>query len=221
MDDFFNKNSLAMRFLTNVANLILVNIIFLIFSLPLFTIGASLAAMYKIVFTMHNGDEVFVFRDFFQEFKSDFKKATAIWIPILLFMTYFIIEINYLKTFKDMPWLQIPVWIMIFFVVSVLIYAFPLLASFENTIKNTLKNSILLSLGNLPTTIFIIVIYFGMYLAIDFNRVFIVIFGSLALFNGCGFMAWFTAIFLRRIFGLNKAKNKSEEEADDTSKDNL
>ncbi|MCQ2482647.1 MAG: DUF624 domain-containing protein [Clostridia bacterium] len=221
MDDFFNKNSLAMRFLTNVANMILVNIIFIIFSLPLFTIGASLCGLYKIVFSMHNGDEVFVFRDFVQEFKADFKKATIIWIPILLFSAYFAVELGYLNNFKNMPWLQIPVWIMLFFVVSILIYAFPLLASFENSLKNTLKNSILLSLGNLPTTIFIVVIYIGMYLLIDFNHVFIVILGSLALFNGCGFMAWFTALFLRRIFGLNKARNTDNEESTEPSKDNL
>lgn len=193
-----------MRFLTCICNLIFANFLFLLFSLPIFTIGASLTALYKIVFMIHAKDEIFVYKDFKAEFISSFKKATVIWLPILLLTGYFVIELIYLNGFSSMPWLQIPIWIVLFFVACILIYGFPLLANFENSIKNTIKNSILLGLGNLPTTIFIIVIFFGFYLSIDYEPTFIVIWGSLALFFGCAFMAWFIALFLRRIFGINK-----------------
>ena len=57
MNEFFNKNNLAMRFLTNVCNLIFVNFFFLLFSLPIFTIGASLTALYKIILMILANDK--------------------------------------------------------------------------------------------------------------------------------------------------------------------
>lgn len=204
MNEFFNKNNLAMRFLTSICNLILVNLLFLLFSLPIVTIGASLTALYKIVFMMHAKDEIFIYRDFKAEFVDSFKKATIIWVPVLLLSAYFVVELRYLNGFSDMPWLQIPIWIVVFFMACILIYAFPLLANFENSLKNTVKNSILLGLGNLPTTIFVIVIFYALYLSIDYEPAFLVIWGSLAIFMGCAVMAWFIALFLRRIFGIKK-----------------
>lgn len=214
MDEFFNKNSLAMRFLTNVCNLILVNFIFIIFSLPIFTIGASMSSMYRIVFMMLNDEEIFIFRDFKKEFKSSFKNATIVWVPILLLSVFFGIELYYLNDFKNIPWVQIPIWIMIFFIVSLIFYAFPLMAAFENSLKNTVKNAITLSIANLPTTIFFAVLYIVMLLLIDYNPVFIVIFFSFALFIGCSVMALIQAVFLRRIFGLDKLKKKNSTDTD-------
>lgn len=214
MDEFFNKNSLAMRFLTNVCNLILVNFIFIIFSLPIFTIGASMSSMYRILFMMLNDEEIFIFRDFKKEFKSSFKNATIVWVPILLLSVFFGIELYYLNDFKNIPWVQIPIWIMIFFIVSLIFYAFPLMAAFENSLKNTVKNAITLSIANLPTTIFFAVLYIVMLLLIDYNPVFIVIFFSFALFIGCSVMALIQAVFLRRIFGLDKLKKKNSTDTD-------
>lgn len=214
MDEFFNKNSLAMRFLTNVCNLILVNFIFIIFSLPIFTIGASMSSMYRIIFMMLNDEEIFIFRDFKKEFKSSFKNATIVWVPILLLSVFFGIELYYLNDFKNIPWVQIPIWIMIFFIVSLIFYAFPLMAAFENSLKNTVKNAITLSIANLPTTIFFAVLYIVMLLLIDYNPVFIVIFFSFALFIGCSVMALIQAVFLRRIFGLDKLKKKNSTDTD-------
>ena len=53
MNEFFNKDSFAMRFLTQLGNLILVNLIFIITSIPVITIGASLSALYRITFAIH------------------------------------------------------------------------------------------------------------------------------------------------------------------------
>lgn len=211
MNEFFNKNNLAMRFLTNVCNLIFVNFFFLLFSLPIFTIGASLTALYKIIFMILAKEEIFIFRDFKKEFKDNFKNATILWIPILVLSIFFGIELNYLNGFNNMPWLQIPIWIVIFFMACILIYAFPLMSSFENSLKNTVKNSILLGIGNLPTTIFIVVLYLALLLTIDYDGVFIVIWGSIGLFIGCALMALFIGVFLRRIFGLNKIAPKKED----------
>ena len=50
MEDFFKANSPAMRFLTAIFNLIAVNIMFIISSLPVITAGAALTGLIKIVY---------------------------------------------------------------------------------------------------------------------------------------------------------------------------
>ena len=63
MSNFFSKSSIAMRFLSGLGALIIANFLFIITSIPIFTIGASLTALYRITFEIHMGNDPFVIRD--------------------------------------------------------------------------------------------------------------------------------------------------------------
>ena len=52
MDKFFNMDGPVMRGLTRVFDLVLLNLLTVLCSIPLITIGASLAAMHSVLLKM-------------------------------------------------------------------------------------------------------------------------------------------------------------------------
>lgn len=214
MADMFSRESKGMKFLSALGTLIIVNLLFLITSIPIFTIGASITAMYRITFEMHMGRDPFVIKDYFRYFKEGFKSSTAIWIVSL-----FIIGIcgtNLYITLKmldaSLSWLQYPIYIIFWILVSILFYAFPMIALYDHKLPFILKNSVLISLGNLPTTIFFTAIFVIIGLVADFNQSLAVILLSYFLFIGLAFTSWFFGFFINKAFKIEKPKKEKLEE---------
>ncbi len=219
-NSIFNQENPAMRFLTAIANLIIVNLIFIITCIPIFTIGASLSALYRICHEIHLGNHPTVFKEYFAEFKSSFKNSTIIWIPTFLALCFLIADLYVINNLIDAKYvaLQIPVFILLFFVVSIIFYAFPMQATLNQTIKTTVKNALIFGFAKLPTTIFILVIYAFLYLLIDFNAAFGVYIFSFSLFMGCALMCWFCGFFIDRILGIDKKSLAEANAKQETSK---
>ena len=215
MADMFKRTSPGMRFLSGLGTLILCNLLFIITSLPIFTIGASLTAMYRITFDVHIGRDPLVTKDYFKYFKENFKQSTLIWIPCMILTAVWSSSLYIVLKIIDPMYkvLQFPIYILFIAMVSVLIYAFPMIAVFEkNKISNIVKNSLLLSLGNLPTTIFIVAQPVIMFVLADYLQVLGVLFFSLFCFFGFAFDSWFFGFFIDRAFKIDYKEMKKLEE---------
>ena len=202
MNEFFNKDSFAMRFLTQLGNLILVNIIFIITCIPIVTIGASLSALYRVTFAIHCKEEVTVLRTYFDTFRSSFKHSTIISVPTTAALLFFLYEIYLLFFVLDPKYalFQIPVWIMILIILSIWIYSFPMIGLYEQPLKQTIKNSLILAVTNLPVTISTIIVKGGiLFLCLAIPKVGVII-GSFYILFGFSLSAFITAFFLKRIF---------------------
>ncbi|MCR4670700.1 MAG: DUF624 domain-containing protein [Saccharofermentans sp.] len=202
MNDFFNKDSFAMRFLTELCNLIIVNILFMLTCIPIVTIGASLSALYRVTFAIHCKEEVTVVRTYFKTFKSSFKQATLLWVPSFIAFAFFIYEILLILFILDPSYkmTQIPVWFMLILILSVWIYSFPMIGLYEQPLKQTLKNSVILAVSNLPVTISTIVVKGGIIFISLKYPTWGVIIGSFFLLFGFGLSSFVTAFFLKKIF---------------------
>ena len=78
------SDSPVIAFLNKMTDLILLNIIFVICCLPVFTIGAATTAMYYVcIISIRQGDG-YVVRRFFESFRRNFKQATLLWLPMLV-----------------------------------------------------------------------------------------------------------------------------------------
>ena len=104
-----------------------------------------------------------------------------------------------------------------FFLVAIVassFYAFPLLAWFEESFKQILKNSILIALSNLPVTIMYIAISAGLaFLLYQFTTITM----SIMVFIGFSVLALFYSLFLKKIFEKFGAVINFKE-AEDTDK---
>lgn len=161
MGKFFDMESPVMRFLNRVGDLMILNLLMWICCLPIITAGAAFTAQHYVLLKIVRGEEGYLVRGFFKSFKANFKQATLIWLLMLLVVVIYIGDVwifNYSGLTFPKP-LIIAVIAVAVLLLMIAAYVFPVLARFENSIKNTLKNAMLLAFANLPKTILMLACY--------------------------------------------------------------
>ncbi len=63
MDKFFDSGNPVMRFLSRLVDLAILNIMTVVYALPLITAGASLTAMNYVLLHLYRRDETYVTRN--------------------------------------------------------------------------------------------------------------------------------------------------------------
>lgn len=155
MGRIFSLDSPLFSFLSKVADLILLNILTLICCLPIVTVGASMTALHYVVLKMVRDEESYIVRSYFKSFKQNFKQATIIWLILLLVGAVLIGDLFILSfsTIRFSNWIRIALFTVIIIVLLATMHLFPVLSRFDNTIKNTFKNSFFMGILTLPKTI--------------------------------------------------------------------
>lgn len=161
MGKLFNLDSPFMRLLTKMADLMIVNFLTMLCCIPVVTIGAAMSAAHYVLLKMKRDEEGYITRDYFRAFKENFKQATIIWLIALLVIAVLIgdfLIITY-NTVVEIPFLvQAVVLVIGILTIFTLTWVFAVQAKFVNTVKNTIKNSLMLSILNLFRTIVMIIV---------------------------------------------------------------
>lgn len=162
--NIFSSDSLLGRFLNLAADIVILNILWLICSIPIFTIGASTTALYYSLMIRQRRDEGYVHRNFFKSFKDNFKQATVIWLVLLVIGLALFVDLRIGILLNATAGSAIGKLFIISSIILlipysfVLMYIFPIQAKFENSIKNNLKNAILMSIAHFGYTILLLFI---------------------------------------------------------------
>ena len=160
MGRFFNMDNKFFVFMGKIADLCMLNLLCIICCIPIVTAGASLTALYYVTMKMVRNEEAYIFRSFFRTFKQNFKQATVINIIMLAAAALLYIDTN-IAGKMGQPAGKILGMIFAAFTllyVMILLYVYPLLAKFYNSVKNTFKNAILMAIRHLPYTILMLLI---------------------------------------------------------------
>ena len=157
----FKLDSPLMNFLSKVADIMILNVLFIVFSIPIVTIGASFSAAYYMGYKMVKNEETYIVRGFWKAFKENFKQATIMWIVILLVSGLLGLDyrIMYQSGIVFPDWTRIAVMAVTFVFMLGLSFVFPLQARFVNPVKNTMKNAFLMALSHLPTAFLLVAVY--------------------------------------------------------------
>ena len=102
-----------------------------------------------------------------------------------------------------------PAFFFLFAIFSSASYAFPLIGWFDESVKQIVKNSLLLAITNLPTTILFAVVTAGVCFAWYYEQI---ITFSILIFMGFGIIALLFSFFLKRIFEKHGAVITPDEE---------
>lgn len=154
MFSFLSPDSKFMVVVSRFADLILLNLLFLITCLPVFTVGAGTAALYTLSFRMLRNREGGIVKAYFRAFRENFLQGTALW---LLFLFFFLPGLLYFDTFYHMEGMLRYVFalclLIVVLAVFLMAYAFPWISQFRNRTGDVLRNSLILSLTHLPRTV--------------------------------------------------------------------
>lgn len=125
------------------------------------TAGAAFTAMHYVFLKVVRGEEGYLIKGFFKSFKENFKQATIIWLLMLLVIAVYVGD-SFIFNYSGLTFpkaLVIAVVAVAVLLVLAAVYVFPLQARFENSVKNTLKNAMILAFANLPKTLLMVVCY--------------------------------------------------------------
>ena len=93
--NIFNSDGWFARIFGTIGDIIVVNILFIICSIPIFTIGASMSAMYyTLLKKQRTGETGGIIKLFFKGFKDNFKKSTIAWLLFMLIAFVFSLDFN-------------------------------------------------------------------------------------------------------------------------------
>lgn len=155
MSKLFRMDSPLMRFLTKIADLMVLNILFCVTGIPLITIGASWTALYSVTLKMVRDEEGSVSCSYFRSFRQNFRQATLLWLGVLVVLALLALDIRVLNGMAGGTapgLLRVGVEILALLGIMVLQYLFPSLARFEASLADTLKNACMMVLAHLPKT---------------------------------------------------------------------
>ena len=159
MSGFFNMDGPFYRIGSLIADIMILNFYWMLFSIPLFTIGTSTTALYYVMTRRISNREGYLFRDFWTSFKSNFKQTTIIWLIFLVVLSILIINIQNIHLIGNMKTIVYPV--QVFFLIELVLcymYVLPLNARFEISLKDSFKTAFFMANRHLLTTICCIVI---------------------------------------------------------------
>lgn len=167
MNKVFDMDGPVFSTLNRLADLVWLNILYIICCIPIVTIGASTTAMYYVTMKIVKNEEGYITRSFFKSFKMNFKQATLLWLLALAVGGILALDYSIMTDrFGDIVALSATIKKVVLGILIIIggiylftmVYLFPLLAKFDNNIKNTVKNSLLISIRHFPFTLLLIVI---------------------------------------------------------------
>ncbi len=140
---FLDNDSYFGRFMTKFGIIIAANIMFVIFSLPFFTVGADLVALYHVMLkTLRSGGVVNPFKQFWIGFKTNFKQATIVWIAFVAIMGFLTVDMQICEQAGGaIGSLRFAIYAIGAAVIFLFLYLLPVMAAFEDTIPHLVKNS--------------------------------------------------------------------------------
>ncbi len=162
LQGLFNYDNPVWRFIGKLGDLIILNVLWLITSIPIVTIGASTTALYYVTLKLVRDEDGYTIRSFFKSFKENFKQSTIIWLIMLAvglligFDLYFFI---YMQTDPSkLRSIMVAVFGSLGLVyLCILTYVFPLQSRFYNPVKRTLFNAFYMSIRHILQTLGILV----------------------------------------------------------------
>lgn len=213
---FFDPDSGLLLFFRRIVDIFWLSIMMVIGCIPIITVGASISAGLYCCRKMYLQEDSHLTRLFWNSYKANMKKG----IPLLFIMLDIFLILGGLimigffdeKIFGKPLNVPIVVLAIIFFVFFVcllaLMHVFPLNAYFENTVTNTLKNSFLVAVTNLPVTLGLLVVNALPFLLCYSYPVLL----FFEVFFGVGFCAFCSAQLYRKVLAkLGVEENTADE----------
>jgi len=202
MMEFLHPDSKFMDMLNKITDMMILNVIFILTSIPIFTLGASMTALYAVTLKLAEGEDVYLVRDYFEAFRKNFRKATILWMILFVIgliiaaETALLIAVDF--QLKNML-LMVQGGLLLFYLITFII-TFPLLAVSTKGITETLKAATGVPFQRFPEAIALMVIHAFPVVLTGFVFVFVPQVIMLWGFIGFAYIAYLSSYMMNRIF---------------------
>ncbi len=152
-------DNVVLRFLNKLTDLMVLNILFIICSLPVFTLGASLTAMHTVNLKSVRYGDGYVIKRFFKAFRENFKQSTIAWLLFLALGLLLFFDIRFWQS-DALPQALLSYgrvmtavsYAIAFTLVVLATWLFPVIAKMRDPLHTQISNSFKMAVGFLPYT---------------------------------------------------------------------
>lgn len=137
---FFSVDSAFYKFIVRLWDIIQLNFCWLLCSLPVVTVGASTVAACSVALKMAEDTEGYIVRSFFKAFRENLKGGIPLGLVAMAAIYAVYLDFQFWGATESALFLVMGI-VAIFIFTMGLLYAFPLMARYENSFVRTLKNS--------------------------------------------------------------------------------
>lgn len=164
---FLSPDSEVMEFLSKVTDYIILNLLTLLCSIPIITIGAAHTAKFYTSMKIVRGEEPSVVKSYFKSFRENFAQVTGAWL--IIFVVGLVLAFDWYNVLygraASMPiFLKAALFVLSFVVWSVAYCMFPFEARYKVTLKELFKASMVMALLNFPRMVLIFIVTFLPYI---------------------------------------------------------
>jgi len=205
------------RGLDAFGNMFAINVLFVLTSLPIFTIGASLTAAYSMSMRLQEDKEETVLAGYLSEFRRNFKQSTLTFLIIvaaggIMYAEFLVAQMQGQSSMLGQFYTAVLILETIGMTL-LLPFLFPLIAAYENSFWMTFKNAFYMSIGYTWSAVKIIVAWAApVIICLVYPVIFITIW-YLWLLLIFGAVIWGTSHTVRSVLRKNNKalENKKEE----------
>lgn len=192
-----------------LGDIVILNLLFIVCSIPIVTIGAAATACYAGVSrTLQKRETGLVFKAFLADFRAAFRQSTAAWLLELVVFAILAGDIWFAIAYSepDNKFFLIFAIIVGVGVLMASLWFYPLVARFKNTLGKQIKNAFLLAFAQFPRTLLALVLWVvTLALPLLVYEVFVYL-GWLWLLGGFALPMYWTVKLFRKMLHLEKAK---------------
>ncbi len=163
MREIFNSDSKLMKILGKLFDIGYLSIVFIIFCIPIVTIGASLTALYYTTVKVIRRDRGYVFQEFFRSFRLNFLNATILWIIQLLLTVLMVFNVSTIVEDNGgaVNFMTGAYIVMGFIIYAVACYAYPVLSRFDMKKRQIVRLSLYMAIKHIYFTIPFVILSFA------------------------------------------------------------
>ena len=146
--NIFKFDSPVMNFIGKVADMIILNLLCLICSIPIVTFGAAYTAKYYVSMKIIRGEEGTLFSSYFKAFASNFKQSTIAWLIQMVILAILGLDWYWIigKGISNVNNIYlIAVSLITLLAIFSTMTIFPFIARFELKLKEAFKGAVLFS----------------------------------------------------------------------------
>lgn len=190
------------RTMSRVFDLVMLHVLWVITSLPVFTIGASTTALFSITMKTVKKEEPYILKGYLKEFRSNLKKATILWgiVAAVFLWLIFILSICMKGNAEVFGVLGIVNAALLVIAFLAALYVFPIQALYENTVGNILKNAVICSLRYLPYTLMMAAVLLVPIFITGYIQAVFPVMIALWMFAGSSLIAYGESLIFYRVF---------------------
>lgn len=150
MKRLFLIDSPVNNFLSSIVDLLILNTLFVMFSLPLFTIGASAAALHNVNSRMIRKERPYIIKTFVKSFKENFKVSTLVWTLLMAWVVILFLNYQLLEYSSGLIYIFLLSALILLSTLTILMMSiiFIYISKFENNLKGYVFSSVQLLMIN-------------------------------------------------------------------------